>query len=298
MTTLDEHNSEDYVLVHKSKAKISRARKLVIGTMMVGAVAAIAGAGTFASFSASTTNEASFSTARMALRNGGNGGCVTPAGRTGTATANAAVDTNEVADSTSATSTTDCPTLFPDPLKPGDTATSTVTVENVGDVDAALYLFSEAACNVTVNLATYDMGTATNLCDRVVMSVQRTSGTPACVFGAGGGTCTALDQSTPDSGGSSQSFTGFSSKLFANKITAAPSIVHGGAAQTFTVSVYWKKTTGTTDCQAVLGGGNVDVDTPGDPGTPDGFVDSTGRGCDNPYMNQKAHLNMRWQIQG
>jgi predicted ribosomally synthesized peptide with SipW-like signal peptide len=281
MTTLDEHNSGDYVLVHKNKAKISRARKFIIGTMMVGAVAAIAGAGTFASFSASTTNEASFSTARMAISN--NTTCVTPAGVAASGVASADVDTNN----------TVCDALFPNPLKPGEGATKNVAIKNVGDVAGDLYLYATALCTKTVNLATYDMGTATNLCSRVVMSVEDTD-TNTCLYPAGAGACAELGQNTP----TTQSFLDFSTnKQFANKITVKSNLATT-TTQNVAVRVYWLKTVGTTACSLVIPGGSATDDVPA--GTPngDGFVDATGQGCDNPYMNQKANLNFRWQIQG
>jgi predicted ribosomally synthesized peptide with SipW-like signal peptide len=286
MTTLDEHNGDgDYVLVHKSKAKISKARKFIVGTMLVGAIAAIAGAGTFASFSASTTNEASFSTARMSLTNNGN--CTTPAGVAGTGVASPDIDTNNVA----------CDELFPDPLKPGEGATKNVTIENDGDVAGDLYLFATSACTTTVNLATYDMGTATDLCDRVVLSVEDTD-TDTCLYPAGsvGAGCDDLDQNTP----ASQSFTDFSTnQQFDQKLTVAEGLAPNTTANV-AVRVYWLKTVGTTDCESSLSlpGTATDDNTTGTDGVPDGFVDATGQGCDNPYMNQKANLNFRWQIQG
>lgn len=286
MTTLDEHNSGDYVLVHKNKAKISRARKFIIGTMMVGAVAAIAGAGTFASFSASTTNEASFTTARMAITNNTN--CVTPAGVAGTGVASADVDTNNKV----------CDALFPDPLTPGVLATKDVEIQNVGDVSGALKLYALANCGVTVNNASYDMGTATNLCDRVQVSFHNDT-TNQCLYPVAVGACATITDST-----TGQSFNDFSgAHKFASPLSVDPSsgteLTTSGLTNKakVTVSVYWKKTTGTTDCSTALNTSQPGI-TATDTTPTDGFVDATGQGCDNPYMNQKASLNLRWQIQG
>jgi predicted ribosomally synthesized peptide with SipW-like signal peptide len=291
MTTLDEHNSGDYVLVHKNKAKISRARKFIIGTMMVGAVAAIAGAGTFASFSASTTNEGSFSTARMAITN--NTDCVTPAGVAGTGVASNDVDVNNQV----------CDALFPDPLKPGELATKDVEIENVGDVSGALKLYALSACDVSVKNASFDMGTADDLCDRVVISIDNLT-TGKCLYPSGASACTALSQTTPVHGeASAQSFNDFSADhQFTTAIDVLPS---SGTELTTTgltnkakvrVSVYWRQSKGTTACNAAFSN-----HTPGITATDtdnDGFIDGDGTGCDNPYMNQKATLNLRWQIQG
>ncbi|MCU1484450.1 MAG: hypothetical protein JWN67_1196 [Actinomycetia bacterium] len=283
---MNPEQNEDYVLVHKTKAKISRARKLVIGTMLVGAVAAIAGAGTFASFSASTTNNATFTTARMAISN--NTTCVTPAGVAGTGVASPNVDANNAT----------CAPLFPTPLKPGVLATKDVEIQNVGDVDGALKLYALANCAVTVNNSGFDMGTAQDLCDRVQVSFHNDT-TNNCIYPVAVGACVAITDST-----TGQSFNDFSS---AHKFNAPLSVLPSSGTDLttigvtnkakVTVSVYWKKTTGTTDCSAAL-----QINTPGitatDDTPTDGFIDSNGQGCDNPYMNQKASLNLRWQIQG
>jgi predicted ribosomally synthesized peptide with SipW-like signal peptide len=289
VTTLDEQNPGDYVLVHKTKAKISRARKLVIGTMLVGAVAAIAGAGTFASFSASTTNDATFTTARMAISN--NTTCVTPAGVAATGVASANVDSNNKT----------CAALFPTPLTPGVLATKDVEISNVGDVPGSLKLYALANCVASVNNSGFDMGTATNLCDRVQVSFHNDT-TNKCLYPTtGAGACATIDDTT-----TGQSFNDFSSAhkfdspLSILPLSEAANLAISGTDQKakVTVSVYWKKTTGTSSCTSALvnappPGGTATDDTP-----QDGFVDATGQGCDNPYMNQKASLNLRWQIQG
>jgi hypothetical protein len=284
---IDDHNGDgDYVLVHKSKAKISRARKFIIGTMMVGAVAAITGAGTFASFSASTSNDATFSTTRLALSNSvnGNTACTSPAAKaTGpgsTGTQNTDVDTNDE----------ECDTLFPDDLTPGDPQTATVDVSNTSNDPADLYLFATAACKVDLADPAFDAGSYSftdpgNLCDRVQLSIQDTTD-GACVYGADVDTndvCDVLDDST-----TGQSFSDFSSTHdFDGKLPVATGL--DNTAHQFVITVLMTTTKG-VNCTGLP---DSDVDT----GTVDGFGDATGIGCDNKYMNQKADMSFRWQIQ-
>src|SRR5438094_267701 len=136
MTLLDEHTNQqgDYVLVPRRKLKLTRMRTMVVGFMAVAAVAAVAGAGTFASFSASTNNDASFNTGRIVLKNTKTSGtaCFSDSSSASGAEDAANLDTND---------NTNCDALFTSNLKPGDTATSTLTIENKGDFAGSLYLF-------------------------------------------------------------------------------------------------------------------------------------------------------------
>jgi predicted ribosomally synthesized peptide with SipW-like signal peptide len=54
MAQLDLDMGGDYVPASPGRKKVSRARKSLIGLLLVGAIGAIAGGGTFASFTAST----------------------------------------------------------------------------------------------------------------------------------------------------------------------------------------------------------------------------------------------------
>jgi hypothetical protein len=280
MSTENDPNQqhEDYVLVPKRKMKLSRARKFTVIAMVVGAVVSIAGAGTFASFSASTSNDAGFTTARLALENGGPTGCTSPAGIAGNGATDSAITNNEA---------TNCPTLFPNPLKPGGTPTSaTVTIKNVGDVASNIYLFTDAACGVTYATSTFNRGDATDLCAKVLLSVQDVA-TPACLYGTNAdGTADTCDTLTDSVG---LKFSEFShqttGKNFANKILAASNVAPG-ATVTFTVKVRMK---------LISGDGQGACTTDNNP--QDGFDDSNGRGCSNSYQNQKATLNFRWLAQ-
>ncbi|MCU1377235.1 MAG: putative phage protein [Acidimicrobiales bacterium] len=135
---MTEQNPEDYVLVHKSKAKISRARKMVIGVMAIGAVAALANSGTFASFSASTTNDATFKTGTLILSNGVNAGTACFSSKASNGGANDLdLDAND----------TSCDALFGANLVPGATPyTAIVTVRNEGTSAGDLKVYAPAAC--------------------------------------------------------------------------------------------------------------------------------------------------------
>jgi predicted ribosomally synthesized peptide with SipW-like signal peptide len=142
-----ETPNEDYVLVHKSKLGISRARKFIMGTMAVGAVAAIAGAGTFASFSASTTNDASFKTGTLILSDqvgSGNTCFSSKVDNTNSPSNDADLDTND----------TTCDALFSANLLPNaqtpsvgsNIYTALVKVRNEGTTSGTLYAFAPSVC--------------------------------------------------------------------------------------------------------------------------------------------------------
>jgi predicted ribosomally synthesized peptide with SipW-like signal peptide len=168
-----EHDQGDYVLVHKSKAKISRARKMIIGVMAIGAVAAMTGAGTFASFNASTTNDATFKTGRIILSNAVNGGqtCFSSGTAAGqTSTSDAVLDEN----------TTTCDLFFTGPIRPGDVATANVDLVNSSTyTNANLYArqpSSSSTCvTSSINDATFDAIGSGNLCGAVRIAIQEFS---------------------------------------------------------------------------------------------------------------------------
>jgi hypothetical protein len=247
--------------------------------MMVGAVAAITGAGTFASFSASTTNDAAFSTARLALKNGTT--CITPAGvdvGDGLGTASPDVNTNDEG----------CGALtFVGSTLPGSTATATVTIENAGDTDAALNVFADGACSVDLNDDNFDTGSefgADELCDRLALSIYDDD-EDVCLYGTG--VTTPTPGMCPDmTNNSAQTFAAFTDattgKRFNNKIEADDDLtVSPLETRTYKVAVRMKVTD--------------NVESPGVCDA-DGFK-ADGVGCDNPYMNQKATFGLRWQLQ-
>jgi predicted ribosomally synthesized peptide with SipW-like signal peptide len=139
-----ETPNEDYVLVHKSKVRISRARKFVMGTMAIGAVAAITGAGTFASFSASTDNDATFQTATVILTNKTSTGNVCWSSNDDNTTP--ALDTNLDANGTT------CDSLLTANLVPGTAYTTYLKLSNEGNATGDLKLFDNAGgCSGSIN---------------------------------------------------------------------------------------------------------------------------------------------------
>jgi hypothetical protein len=256
--------------------------------MMVGAVAAIAGAGTFASFSASTTNDAAFNSARVALSNGvGATTCYSPSAnpQAGSGVATADIDTGNDASG--------CAALFAGSYTPGSDATTSVTIKNEGDDAGNVYLFSTATCSSGLSVATKNAGTG-DLCGQLQIAVERTTD-HTCIYGAVDSGDTDGDTFSTDckpmtDATTSQAFSDFDSKDFANKLTAATSLA-ANASNVFQVRVHFHKSTGNTECIANVGATATD-DSP-----VDGFADASGIGCDNKFMNLKASLNLRWLMQ-
>jgi predicted ribosomally synthesized peptide with SipW-like signal peptide len=271
--SINDHD-EDYVLVPKRKAKISRARRLVIGIMAIGAVAAVANAGTFASFSASTTNDGAFKTGRLVLSNTNPSAtsCLSDASAAnGTAEDAANLDSNDQA----------CGALFSSNLKPGDTATALITIANKGTETADLYLSaSTPGCVSTTNVTGKPAGTG-DICGRIELLITKTSDTttPAtngCLYPSTGTTCADFNPA--------KTYTDFgTNKQFTNKITAGTSMAPNDS-QDYLVVVHMKKTT--------TGNHNVT----GNACDANGF-DTNGIGCDNLYQNKKANLTLRWLLQ-
>jgi hypothetical protein len=116
---------------------VSTVRKLLLAVLLVSLAGSAFGAGTFASFSASTTNAGSvFSTGTLILSNtktGGSGACFSSA--TGAAGVDAANDN------------TGCDAFFTTTVsKPSDTASADITLKNEGTINATT-LAAVATCN-------------------------------------------------------------------------------------------------------------------------------------------------------
>jgi predicted ribosomally synthesized peptide with SipW-like signal peptide len=258
-----EHNPEDYVLVHRSKAKISRARKIVIGFMALGAVTAMASAGTFASFSATTTNDASFKTGRLVLSNTKQSGTSCFSSGTGVngAEGDSVLDDNE----------TTCDALFANNLKPGTTATAGVQLTNgsTGDYTGVLSLYSNSTCTNEKNDTGENAGSA-DLCGAVELYIQEVDSTYAtptssCVFPfSAGSACNTSFTAGSDFISDFMSASG----TFATRDTVAASLATG-ASKYFLVALKL--------------------------GSAGGFS-STGVGLDNKYMNKKANLLLTWHL--
>ncbi|HEX8228237.1 MAG TPA: TasA family protein, partial [Chloroflexia bacterium] len=156
-------------------------KKVLLTVMVLGMVSGVLGSGTFATFTAQTTNpNNTFQAGTLVLSNTKTGGT------TCFSTGGGNTDTN---------SNTNCDQLINATVrKPGDTASQTLTVKNEGSLAAsALKLFSTACTNANSSGESY-FGTGL-ACGKVQLYVQQYSDasftTPsACLYGgATGATC-------------------------------------------------------------------------------------------------------------
>ncbi|MCU1374816.1 MAG: hypothetical protein JWO68_2102 [Actinomycetia bacterium] len=166
-------------------------RKLLLAVLLVSLAGSAFGAGTFATFNASTTNAGStFATGTLVLSNKVNSAttCLsTGAGSTTDTNANSA----------------GCGTLFTTTVsKPGDTATVDLDLQGVGTLSASkLSLFAASLCASTQNLvATPYTGTG-DLCEQTQLTVQETAANHTtaqrCWYGGfGAGTITSTSNIT------------------------------------------------------------------------------------------------------
>jgi hypothetical protein len=171
---------------------MSKLRKILFSVAAVGGIATAvgAGAGTFASFSASTTNAGStFASGTLVLSNQKNAAtaCLSTGGGTTDTNANAA-----------------CDALFATTVaKPGDSAFVDVTLKNDGSINGTtLTAYKNAACT-NANSGSFN-GTG-DLCANLQVYVQeytsaanRTANTTTggtCVYGGGTATACAFDAS-------------------------------------------------------------------------------------------------------
>lgn len=223
----------------------TRTKKYLKLLMVIGLIAlAAGGAGTFASFSAQTTNEKNtFATGSLLLGNETNKSgtfCMSDKGA-GNANENCSafvtVDTQE----------------------PGSSASGTVTVKNEGTLDASkltLYAPGEEDCKDTqvAELETLNPVTGSPLCKAVLMYVQETTGgNNYCWAGSGVGTaqCTAPISVTLSEGLST-----------GGEITSLPvNALNGNVASGDSISVTSgsKKQTFTASANAYIGATSISV---------------------------------------
>ena len=167
---------------------MSKLRKILFAIAAFGGAATAVGAGTFASFSASTTNGGStFATGTLVLSNQKN-------------TATACLSTGGGSTDTNANGS--CDSLFSTTLaKPGDTGFVDVTLKNEGSINGTtLTAYKNAAC-ANANSGSYN-GTG-DLCSTLQVYVQeytsaanRTANTTTggtCHFGGGTASACAFD---------------------------------------------------------------------------------------------------------
>ena len=185
MTLLDEPvvtvDLEPEVEVDEQPAPRGLLARLVPVLVVFALLGLIGGAGTFAAFSASTDNPATFTTGALVLSNE----------KTSTT---ACLSTD---DAGAAVNESDCEQLFDVSVrKPGDEASATLTLKNVGTIDAVAFkVFADGTCSSTTT-GTYS-GSA-NLCTRLRLSIQEYSDagftTPSsCHYGGGNATTCAYD---------------------------------------------------------------------------------------------------------
>lgn len=164
-------------------------RKLLLTVMVLGATTSTVGAGTFASFNASTTNSGStFSTGTLVLSD-----------KVGAATACFSTGVTSGAFSNGNTNSACGQSFAVSVAKPGDSATVDVTIQDAGTISAtALALKASQVCASTAD-GTQTFNGGADVCASVLVNIQRYSDnnrtTPSsCVYG--GGTATTCDFTT------------------------------------------------------------------------------------------------------
>jgi hypothetical protein len=181
-----DHTASDDLggIGHRARSVMNKLRKSLIAVTAVGISLTAVGAGTFASFSASTTNAGStFATGTLVLSNQ-------------KSTATACLSTGGGSTDTNANS---CDQLFALSVKkPGEAATVNLTLKNEGSIDASnLAAFASSACAASDAAGESHHGTG-NPCGSVDVYVQEFSDsarTTASACHYGGGTATTCTYS-------------------------------------------------------------------------------------------------------
>jgi predicted ribosomally synthesized peptide with SipW-like signal peptide len=236
-------------------------RKLTTTALVAGAIAAAAGAGTFASFSASTTNAANvFETGKIALSNTKQSGTACVSGYTGTGSGSAQSDLDDNDNGT-------CDALVNLSLRsPGDVAEAHLALANTGDYDGALQLFLDGCTNATVATP----AGSGNLCDKLEVYVQQTqsdysTAVSSCVFPySASAACSTSFGATGDS----LTDLATSASPTAPK-PATPISLAKAATKHFVIKVSF----------------------------PDGGFDDDGNGADNAFQNRRASFDVTWRLQ-
>jgi predicted ribosomally synthesized peptide with SipW-like signal peptide len=252
------------VLVPARTLRMSRIRKAIVGVSLLGAVGVLAGTGTFASFSASTTNAGNvFSTGKLELSNAKQSGtaCLSGYSGPGTGSPQSNLDSN---------GNSSCDTLFNLTLsRPGDTATANLAIGNTGSYDGELQFWLANGCQ---NQTVATPAGSSNLCGKLEVYVQEmnssyTTPTSSCVFPAAAGTACNTGWSA-------------SSDSLTDLATAAT------ASTPFPSTPLSLPNTGTTTryFQIKLRFGDL------------GF-DANGNGLDNAYQNRRAAFDLVWRLQ-
>lgn len=238
----------------------SSLRKWVLGAVAATAIAAAAGAGTFASFSASTENPDNvFSTGQIELSNTKQGGTACLSGHTGTGTGSPATDLD-------ANDNSGCDALIDLTLRsPGDTANGRLALANTGDYDGLLQFWLDGCTNTTV----VTPAGSGNLCDKLEVYVQEfdsayTTPTSSCVFPFNAG---AACNASWSAAGDSLTDLASSATAAAPKPTAAVALAQA-ATKYYQVSLRFA----------------------------DGGFDANGNGVDNAFQNRRASFDLTWRL--
>ena len=168
---------------------MSKVKRLLVGVLAVGALTALIGAGTFATFDATTSNSSTFQSGTIVLSNtvGAGTACLSTAAGNPILAANSA----------------GCDALFSTTnQKPGDTASAHVTLVNTGSINATtLKLYATGACaNASAPDTNGNFGNG-NMCSQLQMTVLETqsdfttSTGSGCIYG--GVACAFSASDTP-----------------------------------------------------------------------------------------------------
>lgn len=248
----------DPIVVQHTKSHV---RTWVIGAMVAGIVATVAGAGTFASFSASTSNPGNvFSTGRLELSNTKQGGNACISGHTGVGgAAQATLDSN---------GNSGCDALIDLTVQsPGDTASGQLALANTGDYDGLLQFWLDG-CTTSTVVTPAGSG---NLCNKLEVYIQEftsgayTTATSACVFPFNAGA-----SCSPTWGGTGDTIADLATAAQATSpMPSAPITLNKTGVKYFQISLQF----------------------------PNGGFDSNGNGSDNAFQNRRASFDLSWRLQ-
>lgn len=194
---------------------MSKFKKFALSLIVLGLVTSFVTMGTFASFTAQTTNPSnSFSSGTLVLSNTKTGGtaCLSTGGAT--------TDTNRNGSCDTLINTTTS--------KPGDTAYQTLTLQNAGSLDASNFKLFSTACAAADNAESFH-GTG-NPCSVIQLTIQQYSDsaftTPsACLYGGStGNSCNFTDTTKTLSSFQSSYSSSASSLVIGSGLTAGSNV--------------------------------------------------------------------------
>lgn len=172
-------------------AWLTTTRKVLLSIMVIGATGSAVGAGTYASFNATTSNAAEVATGTLVLENVKDDGTDAILGTACLSTGGSDTDDNHQAG---------CQALMNvEVQRPGDVAFADLTVSNLGNLAGTLRLHASQACTTTSAGGSFNGGG--NACDGTRLTIQQYAGTTerdngdttggTCWYGggAGGSTC-------------------------------------------------------------------------------------------------------------